>query len=42
MLAQIDCVGLLIILDHYRHNLPESEGFVTAPIVTQTWAFVGC
>ena len=34
LLTQIDRVGLLIILDHYRSKLPESEGFITATVVT--------
>ena len=34
LLAQIDCVDLLTILDHSRSKLPESDGFVTAAIVT--------
>ena len=33
LLAQIDRVGLLTIIDNYRTELPESEGFATAAIV---------
>ena len=34
LLTQIDRVGLLHIIDCYRRQLQESEGFVTATIIT--------
>ena len=34
LLTQFDGVDHLTIIDHYRSKLPESEGFVTAAIVT--------
>ena len=34
LLAKNDRVGLLHIIDNYRRKLPDSEGFVTATIVT--------
>ena len=34
LLTQIGRVGLLHIIDNYRSKLPETEGFVTAAIIT--------
>ena len=43
LLTQVGRVGLLTLLYHYRNKLPETEGFVTATVLSpQNMGFAGC